>query len=93
MVVREQQIEFCDELKAMREAERERREAEREGREAATAKREPEAKFEHEKREAEAKIEREKLTLIERIEAQKREFGKEARDAAREAHAAETAKL
>ena len=44
------------------------------------------------KREAEAKIEHEKLELMERIEAQKRKVEKEAHDAAREAQEAETAK-
>ena len=94
--VKEQQIELRDERKAMREAERERREAEakieREKRKAERKRREAEAKIEGEKanierenREAEAKLEGEKLELLEKIEAQKRE-------AAREAHEAETAK-
>ena len=101
--VKEQQIELRDERKTMREFEREKLNIERERREAETAKREAEAKIEHDKREAEiamreaevklerenreaeAKLEREKLELLEKIEAQKR-------DAAREAHEAETAK-
>ena len=50
--VKEQQIELCNERKAMREAERKRREAEakieHETREAKNAKREAEARIEHE---------------------------------------------
>ena len=94
--VKEQQIELRDERKAMREAERERCEAENAKREAEAKlereRREADAKLERERREADAKLEREKLELMERIEAQKREIEKEAREAAREAREAETAK-
>ena len=83
--VKEQQIELCDERKAMREAERESRQAENAKRDAEARieceRREAEAKFEREKREAEAKLEREMLESMEKIEAQKRYAEKEAYEA------------
>ena len=68
--VKEQQIEFRDERKAMHKAERERREAEHESCEAENA-----------KLKAEAKLEREKLELKREIEKEAREAAREAREA------------
>ena len=85
-----------EKLELLEKIEAQKREAAREAREAETAKREAEAKFEHDKREAEAKMERDKreaeelfkreeLEIMERIEREKHEADERQRKEEREA--------
>ena len=84
-----------EKLELLEKIEAQKREAAREAREAETAKREAEAKFEHDKREAEAKMERDKreaeelfkreeLEIMERIEREKHDIEREKHDIERE---------
>ena len=77
-----------EKLELLEKIEAQKREAAREAREAETAKREAEAKIEHDKREAEAKMERDKreaeelfkreeLEIMERIEGEKHDIERE----------------